>query len=173
MRAQDAGRGGLNDGGGGALDVVLPAEGTWTHLDDRLVQDAHYPTAFEPSGWRSKDVTASAPSFRVSAALSDEVRVSAPTRSARGSPEASAVERGQRALQRPAPQAVVILQCPSLCGSPAPSLVVLHPGAPQRHSQRSPPRIGRRRILPWTGTGTGDVGRGGRNRNARCGRAVL
>jgi hypothetical protein len=34
----------MNDGGGGALDVVLPAEGTWTHLDDRLVQDAHYPT---------------------------------------------------------------------------------------------------------------------------------
>jgi len=37
----------------------------------------------------------------------------------------------------------------------------------------SPPRIGRCRILPSTGSGTGDVGRGGRNRSARCGRAVL
>ena len=33
-----------------------------------------------------------------------------------------------------------------------------------------PPRIGRRRILPRTGSGTGDVGRGGRNCSARCGR---
>ena len=41
------------------------------------------------------------------------------------------------------------------------------------YSLRSPPRIGRRRILPWTGSGTGDVGRGGRSRSARCGRAVL
>ena len=41
------------------------------------------------------------------------------------------------------------------------------------YSLRSPPRIGRRRILPSTGSGTGDVGRGGRNRSARCGRAVL
>ena len=41
------------------------------------------------------------------------------------------------------------------------------------YSLRSPPKIDRRRILPWTSAGTGDVGRGGRNRNARCGRAVL
>ena len=41
------------------------------------------------------------------------------------------------------------------------------------YSLRSPPRIGRRRILPWTGSGIGDVERGGRNRCARCGRAVL
>ena len=41
------------------------------------------------------------------------------------------------------------------------------------YSLRRPPRIGRRRILPWTGSGTGDVGRGGRNCSARCGRAVL
>jgi DDE family transposase len=31
------------------------------------------------------------------------------------------------------------------------------------YSLRRPPRIGRRRILPWTGSGGGDVGRGGRN----------
>ena len=31
------------------------------------------------------------------------------------------------------------------------------------YSLMSPPRIGRRRILPWTGSGTGNVGRGGRN----------
>jgi putative transposase len=45
---------------------------------------------------------------------------------------------------------------------------------------RSPPSIGRRRILPWTGSGTGDVGRGGRrcstnaieSLNARYRRAV-
>jgi hypothetical protein len=37
------------------------------------------------------------------------------------------------------------------------------------YSLRSPPRIGRRGILPWTGSGTGDVGRGGRN-YARYGR---
>jgi PPOX class probable F420-dependent enzyme len=41
------------------------------------------------------------------------------------------------------------------------------------YSLRRPPRMGRRRILPWTGSGTGDVGRGGRSRSARCGRAVL
>jgi hypothetical protein len=41
------------------------------------------------------------------------------------------------------------------------------------YSLRSPPRIGRRRILPWTGSGIGNVGRGGRNRSARCGRALL
>jgi vacuolar iron transporter family protein len=41
------------------------------------------------------------------------------------------------------------------------------------YSLGSPPKIGRRRILPWTGSGTGDVGRGGRNCSARCGRAVL
>ena len=37
----------------------------------------------------------------------------------------------------------------------------------------SPPRTGRRRILPWTGSGTGDSGRGGRSCSARCGRCVL
>ena len=37
----------------------------------------------------------------------------------------------------------------------------------------SPPRTGRRRILPWTGSGTGDSGRGGRSCRARCGRCVL
>ena len=36
-----------------------------------------------------------------------------------------------------------------------------------------PPRTGRRRILPWTGSGTGDSGRGGRSCSARCGRCVL
>jgi hypothetical protein len=41
------------------------------------------------------------------------------------------------------------------------------------YSLRSPPRIGRRRIGPWTGSGIGDVGRGGRSPSARCGRAVL
>jgi len=41
------------------------------------------------------------------------------------------------------------------------------------YSLRRPPRISRRRILPWTGSGTGDVGRGGRKCSARCGRAVL
>ena len=41
------------------------------------------------------------------------------------------------------------------------------------YSLMSPPRIGRRRILPRTGSGTGDVGRGGRSCSARCGRAVL
>ena len=41
------------------------------------------------------------------------------------------------------------------------------------YSLRRPPRIGRRRIRPWTGLGTGDVGRGGRNCSARCGRAGL
>jgi len=41
------------------------------------------------------------------------------------------------------------------------------------YSLRSPPRIGRRQILPWTGSGTGDVGRGGCNRSARCGRHAL
>ena len=41
------------------------------------------------------------------------------------------------------------------------------------YSLRSPPRIGRRRILPWTGSGTGDIGRGGRSRSARCGRWAL
>ena len=34
-------------------------------------------------------------------------------------------------------------------------------------------RFGRRRILPSTGSGTGDVGRGGRSRSARCGRRPL
>jgi len=38
---------------------------------------------------------------------------------------------------------------------------------------RSPPRTGRRRILPRTTSGTGDVGRGGRNRSARCGSQPL
>ena len=41
------------------------------------------------------------------------------------------------------------------------------------YSLRSPPRIGRRRILPWTGSGTDDVGRGGRNRSARSSRRAL
>ena len=41
------------------------------------------------------------------------------------------------------------------------------------YSLIKPPRTGRRRILPWTGSGTGDVGRGGRICSARCGRAVL
>ena len=41
------------------------------------------------------------------------------------------------------------------------------------YSLRSPPSIGRRRILPCTGSGTGDVWRGGRRRSARCGRPVL
>ncbi len=41
------------------------------------------------------------------------------------------------------------------------------------YSLMSPPRIGRRRILPSTGSGTGDVERGGRNRSARCGRPVV
>jgi len=41
------------------------------------------------------------------------------------------------------------------------------------YSLMRPPRIGRRRILPSTGSGTGEVGRGGRSRSARCGRAVL
>ena len=41
------------------------------------------------------------------------------------------------------------------------------------YSLRRPPRIGRRRILPWTGSGTGDAGRGGRNCSARCGRRAL
>ena len=41
------------------------------------------------------------------------------------------------------------------------------------YSLMRPPRIGRRRILPSTGSGTGDVGRGGRNRSARCGRRAL
>ena len=41
------------------------------------------------------------------------------------------------------------------------------------YSLGSPPRIGRRRILLSTGAGTDDVGRGGRNRSARSGRAVL
>jgi len=40
------------------------------------------------------------------------------------------------------------------------------------YSLRRPPRIGRRRILPRTSSGTGDVGRGGRNcmpdAGARC-----
>ena len=36
-----------------------------------------------------------------------------------------------------------------------------------------PPRIGRRRILPWTGSGTGASGRGGRSCSARCGRCPL
>jgi hypothetical protein len=44
------------------------------------------------------------------------------------------------------------------------SLVVLHPGAPQRHSQISPPRTGRRRILPWIGWG--QVPAGGVNADA-------
>jgi len=43
-------------------------------------------------------------------------------------------------------------------------------GVPERVR---PPRIGRRRILPRTGSGTSDAGRGGRNCIARCGRAVL
>jgi hypothetical protein len=52
-------------------------------------------------------------------------------------------------------------------------------GADQRfqaavsYSLMSPPRIGRRRILPPTGSGTGDVERGGRNRSGRCGRRAL
>ena len=37
----------------------------------------------------------------------------------------------------------------------------------------SPPRTGRRRILPRTGSGTGDRGRGGRSWRARCGRCML
>jgi hypothetical protein len=41
------------------------------------------------------------------------------------------------------------------------------------YSLSSPPKIGRRRTLPWTGRGSGDVSRGARNRSARCGRAVL
>ena len=41
------------------------------------------------------------------------------------------------------------------------------------YSLRSPPRTGRRQILSSTGSGIDDVGRGGRNRSARCGRAVL
>jgi hypothetical protein len=41
------------------------------------------------------------------------------------------------------------------------------------YSLRSPPRIGRRLILPSTGAGTGDVGRGGRSRSVRCGRRAL
>src|SRR3954451_5363806 len=36
-----------------------------------------------------------------------------------------------------------------------------------------PPRIGRRRILPWIGSGTGSSGRGGRSCSARCGRCRL
>ena len=41
------------------------------------------------------------------------------------------------------------------------------------YSLMRPPRIGRRRILPWIGSGTGDCGRGGRSSSARCGRCVL
>ena len=41
------------------------------------------------------------------------------------------------------------------------------------YSLTSPPKIGRRRIPPSIGSGTGSLGRGGRNRSARCGRAVL
>ena len=41
------------------------------------------------------------------------------------------------------------------------------------YSLIKPPRIGRRRMLPWTGSGTGVSGRGGRSRSARCGRCVL
>jgi hypothetical protein len=41
------------------------------------------------------------------------------------------------------------------------------------YSLMSPPRTGRRRILPRAGWGTGDPGRGGRSWRARCGRCVL
>jgi hypothetical protein len=41
------------------------------------------------------------------------------------------------------------------------------------YSLMSPPRTGRRRILPWAGWGTGTPGRGGRSWRARCGRCVL
>jgi hypothetical protein len=41
------------------------------------------------------------------------------------------------------------------------------------YSLITPPRTGRRRILRWTGSGTGDSGRGGRSCSARCGRRVL
>jgi len=41
------------------------------------------------------------------------------------------------------------------------------------YSLMSPPRTGRRRIGLSTGSGTGDVGRGGRSRSARCGRRAL
>ena len=41
------------------------------------------------------------------------------------------------------------------------------------YSLTSPPKIGRRRIPPSIGSGTSSLGRGGCNRSARCGRAVL
>ena len=41
------------------------------------------------------------------------------------------------------------------------------------YSLISPPRTGRRRILPQAGSGTGTCGRGGRSRSARCGRRML
>jgi len=41
------------------------------------------------------------------------------------------------------------------------------------YSLRSPPRTGRRQILSSTGSGIDDVGRGGRNRSARCGSQPL
>jgi hypothetical protein len=41
------------------------------------------------------------------------------------------------------------------------------------YSLMSPPRIGRRRIRPWTGSGTGASGRGVRSCSERCGRFVL
>jgi hypothetical protein len=53
------------------------------------------------------------------------------------------------------------------------------PGGPDRRFQAaasysliSPPRIGRRRALPWISSGTGVLGWGGRRCSARCGRRV-
>ena len=41
------------------------------------------------------------------------------------------------------------------------------------YSLISLPRTGRRRILSWLGSGTGEFGRGGRRCRAQCGRRVL
>jgi hypothetical protein len=82
-------------------------------------------------------------------------------------------ENSVAALERVRAETGVVLQILPVGCQNAVVVLELRFQAAVSYSLRRPPRIVRRRILPWIGSGTGDVGHGGRNWSARCGRRWL